>query len=316
MAVPLLHVLVLVAANELQDPRTTSAQQAFQRSVGPDYEVRLVAEQSRAPTDAPDIWVFVQWSEGHTTASVRVQIPHREGDLRRVVRFRPDDLPEEQGRTIGYVLASMLPESRSAEPTEPLPPAPLESAEQRRIRVRKAEDDALSDARTSLDLVLRGTEGFGAQSAGGLGFAADARRQVYGSVWAVLTAGIRFNDVPAAQASSTLRSVGLGVATTKWLGPTRRTSLGARFALLLVDQAMAHFSGDGDEPGVVQQRQQQGAAEAEVEFAWRFAGAAALRGGLGVECVPSPPRVFVEDQLVVQAPTWRGFVTAGLRAYF
>ena len=117
-------LVVLVAAGAARDPTTVAMTAAARDALGgaavevretrvlPNDEAALAAE---ANVHAEAV-VEVGWADGrHRQATLRLHIATAGGRwIERVVRFKPSDAYAERGRTLGFAVASMLPEAGGA----------------------------------------------------------------------------------------------------------------------------------------------------------------------------------------------------------
>ena len=120
-----LVLVMLVQSSDATDPSTSAAIDAAHRTLGADAQVR-VSGYADLPTDeavqklAPgaDAVVVVSWSEGHRHVRLRMLRVADGAWVDRDIGFDVRDASRERGRTIGFALASMLPEGddRSLEP--------------------------------------------------------------------------------------------------------------------------------------------------------------------------------------------------------
>jgi hypothetical protein len=119
-------LIVLVAAGEAADATTRAMAKATREALGPAAHV-VVRETTGEPGDAdvaaveraenPDAVVELSWigvrESHHRQASVRVHL--RTGRwVDRWITFRPTDADGERGRTVGFAIASILPEESPA----------------------------------------------------------------------------------------------------------------------------------------------------------------------------------------------------------
>jgi len=112
-------IVILIAAGEGQSPSTqallASARQALgdQATVGAreasdsPADLTATARQLAAAAVAQSTWL----NQTHTRARIRVRVMGSEGELRRDVAFSPSDDETERGRTLGFTIASMLPDA-------------------------------------------------------------------------------------------------------------------------------------------------------------------------------------------------------------
>jgi len=114
-------LIVLVAAGAAGDPTTVAMKGATRDALGgalvevreargaaPDDDAALATETS-AHADAV---VELGWTDPrHRQATLRVHIASAGRWIERVIAFRPSDAPTEKGRTLGFAVASMLPDA-------------------------------------------------------------------------------------------------------------------------------------------------------------------------------------------------------------
>lgn len=118
-------LIVLVAAGDAADATTHAMARATREALGPTAHV-IVRETPGEPADAdvaatersdnPDAVVELSWigprESRHRQATVRVHL--RTGKwVDRWITFRPTDADAERGRTVGFAIASILPEDSS-----------------------------------------------------------------------------------------------------------------------------------------------------------------------------------------------------------
>jgi hypothetical protein len=121
-------LIVLVAAGEAADATTRAMARATREALGPVAHV-IVRETAGEPGDAdvaavehsdnPDAVVELSWigvrESRHRQASVRMHL--RTGRwVDRWITFRPTDADGERGRTVGFAIASILPEESGEHP--------------------------------------------------------------------------------------------------------------------------------------------------------------------------------------------------------
>jgi hypothetical protein len=121
-------LIVLVATGEATDATTRAMARATREALGPSAHV-IVHETTGEPADAdvaeveraenPDAVVELSWAashEGrHRQASVRMHLKTGRW-VDRWITFRPTDADAERGRTLGFAIASILPEESVGSP--------------------------------------------------------------------------------------------------------------------------------------------------------------------------------------------------------
>ncbi|MGO9832926.1 MAG: hypothetical protein ACLP1X_01790 [Polyangiaceae bacterium] len=124
-------LIVLVAAGAAGDPTTVAMTGATRDALGgasvevretrgpPDDEAALAVEAS----SHAEAIVELRWADArHGQATLRLHIAAGGRWIERVIRFKPSDAYAERGRTLGFEVASMLPEG--AADRSPLPGGP------------------------------------------------------------------------------------------------------------------------------------------------------------------------------------------------
>lgn len=242
------------------------------------------------------------WDATHTQATIHL---HRAGDARwvdRTIVFRATDAPAERGRTIGFAVASMLPEAEQtsvSKPVEVPPPPP-----------RRPYDGPWHG---SFD-----AEAVGALPLGGYGsgLGADLSGQWYVSRLGIRLGGvIRAGDVPPAQATSLIISLAAGVSV-RIVEPTvsQRFGLGLRFDVLATYISLHHLDADDPSP-VVQDRWLPG-ADLVGEGTLQLGPGTGIVLGLGVEASLGSTDVYVARQPVATMGPMRAVGELGVRARF
>ncbi len=178
-----------------------------------DEEAIALADQMRA-----SIVVSVTWSGDQSRAHVHVHFSERPGWLERDVSFSPTDPPAERGRTLGFEIATMVPD---------VPPADTPRIDRPATR---PEDKPIAPKvmrrPTSWSVGLNGVGAFGGDATS-YGIGADARWSFVASGFARAGGAMRFGRVLAADASSLTFVPALGVGFS--LGePESRVRFGAR----------------------------------------------------------------------------------------
>lgn len=130
-------LIVLVAAGEANSATTRAMTRTAHEALGPSSHV-AVQETNGDPSDAEalaaehkegsDAVVELVWIDArHREVRLRAHLARSRHWLERSIDFRPSDVESERGRTLGFALASILPES---EPPSPAPgPTPSQAPE-------------------------------------------------------------------------------------------------------------------------------------------------------------------------------------------
>jgi hypothetical protein len=321
-------VLVLVATSEAHSPATASMVRAATAALG-DTTSLVVQEVSSTPDDAGAIAAAanahaealaeITWGDSkHLVARVRV---HVEGAARwsdRELGFEVGDDETERGRTIGYTLASMLPERVDEAVTAPPPSAaPAPPPPPLAVVAPPSRDAPAAPSRGSVhgSIDAAAIAGFGVGGeAGGVGASIAARWSFSHALALRVGLALRAGDVDVAAATSKSYAGALGLAWRVELPWIRRVELGARGDLLVLRESLSHFDFDDATP-VAAARWIPG-ADLLVEGDWRFADSVSLFVAAGGEAAFGTTDVFLAGIRVTQIPPLRGVGELGVRARF
>jgi hypothetical protein len=333
-------VVILVAAGSAADPTTYAIERSASAALGRSARV-LVREAAAAPTDAealaaapagPCAIVEMSWSDrAHHAAVLRVHVAGNDAGngasngagsgrwLDRTIGFGPNDADAERARTLGFALASMIPDAAAApEPEEPPPPAPSASVSPGLPPVAepdRAEPDSwISPGHFALDMFAVGAAGLGSpvQTAG-----------AEGALEAFLTppfslrfgGSVRAGSVSVAHGSVLSLMGTAGVAIHPWR-PGRGRPFGASFRVdyVIAGQSLSHDSPAGSTTST-RSRALSG-ADAVAELEWRCAPGVELLLGAGIEEVFATTYVDLNGLRVATLPPTSALGEAGLRLPF
>ncbi len=278
----LLIVIICVASGEGVAPATVAMAATVRETLGVTVRVdEACADEACATpvcdgaTDARGTLVArVDWVDGADTAVVHMATPGLVAE-RRVV-FRPSDAPSDRGRSLAYLLASMVPDDPSilwpapapdAPSSPPAPPPPEPPPEEppatTPVNERHASDRSAMDAERSphtddaADAPSQSAFALEAMGEASLGLFDDGTSRAFGG-----GLDIRYRLAPrlAAYVAADVRggSVGRASATTLYVAlhggiAFRWLSVGSERPLLTAElgaglggarQSMAHFSSD------------------------------------------------------------------------
>jgi hypothetical protein len=124
-----LSVVILVAAGGAADPATLAIERAASEALGRTARI-VVRESMGTPTDGEALAVGseegeraaveVIWADGaHRLAMLRVHLAGSGRWIDRAIGFGAGDADSERGRTIGFAVASMLPEPEAGAEARP-----------------------------------------------------------------------------------------------------------------------------------------------------------------------------------------------------
>ena len=132
MLLAAVSVLVIVTSGEPPDGSTPAMEQALRGALGRDVPVAVrtagegASDESLVATASSEhaaLLVVVVWSERPRRATLRVVKPSEGRWTDREIRFDNGDVATERGRTVGFALASMVPEEALSPPERaPAPP--------------------------------------------------------------------------------------------------------------------------------------------------------------------------------------------------
>jgi hypothetical protein len=303
----------------------------------PASDAQALAAEQRAHADAV---VEVTWAEGgHRQATLRVHLARGDRWVDRSIGFHASDADAERGRTIGFAVASMIPEASGGTSTEPEPPsppvvtppvptgvlptpplAPLPSV----IEPPPAVDRVVAPppatraaAARRPDVVAIDVVGLGA--AGGdfdsLGAAASVHWFPASWLGLRLGGGARAGNVQAAQAT-TLTLLGSAGAVLYPLRASASHPFGVwiRADYVLEHPSLTHFS--ASTPSSSTQQRWMSGMDALVGVEWRFSSEVGVLAGIGGEDVFSSTYVQVSGVPVATLPPLRGVAEAGFRLGF
>jgi hypothetical protein len=301
-------VLLLVARGDMQQPAMAALTRAAETVLGPqshivfheqpkalgDDEAIALADQMRA-----SMVVTVTWSSDQSRAHVHVHFADRSGWLERDVSFSPLDPPTERGRTLGFEIATMVPDLPPSQTPPPLA-APVAKPEEPPLMPVAARASAWA-------VDLNGTGAVGGEATG-YGIGAGARWSFVPSAFVRAGGAVRFGRVLPANATSTtwVPAIGVGYLSA---GPSSRVRVGARADGLAMFTELSRSS-----PAEARGRWTPGIdLMAEVELA---ASPVAIAGAIGAEYAFGSTTVRVGETDATTLPRLRLMAELGLRLRF
>ena len=310
-----LVVVLLVSAEDVESAQTGGVSRGLEDALEPGSVV-LVRMSPVAPASADlakvassaraDAVATVTWTDGEGRhAHIRVQRANASAAAERDLDFKPSDAPAELGKTVGFAIASMLP--NVVDPGSPTPP-------EQRSAVRESHDGGeppMDDTRSpswGLDLTFAAMTGIGG-TAGGLGSGGGLRRDLGSALSVRVAATVTRGAVPDARATLTVVRPRGGIGAVLVRG--RTVTIGARVEIgpwfYLVDRSGSSPSSGG---------RWLGGAEGEAEVAWTVAPRVALTFALGLDVAFGTTRVIVGEEQRASIPPVRGVGDAGMRVSF
>ena len=307
-----LTLIVLVAAGEANDRATLAMERAARGALAPDTRLEI-REARGAPSDAEaladerrahaDVVAEILWSDPtHRRATLRLHFAGSSRWIDRSIGFAASDADAERGRTVGFALLSMLPETPPATPIPTPTPTPTP--------IPPGSPDHLPSA-------LVEVTGLGAigGDANGLGAAGGAHWFALRPLSLRVGGGVLAGSLARVQGTTTTAFASAGLSLHPWRAvPDRPFGLSVRVDYLVLRQSITHFSPDDPSPATL--ARWLSGVDAAVEVEWLFAKDVGALLGAGIVDVFDATFVDLRDVRVATIPPVRGFAEAGLRIRF
>ena len=229
---PAIIVLLVVARGEMQAPPLADLTHAAERALGTESRIVLHEEVAPLPDDdavalaeqmRTTVVVELNWSADRTRAHLHVHFVDRPGWLERDLVFAAEEPLTERGRTLGFEIATMVPD---------VPPrtATQGEARPRRDEPSEAPSIAARAERSSIAIDLYGVGAVGGDATG-FGFGAAARYISSSGVFVRAGGEARFGRVAPVDGESiaVLPAIGGGFMSS---APGGRLHIGARIDAL------------------------------------------------------------------------------------
>jgi hypothetical protein len=304
---------MLVAATEALGGSPTVA--VFEAAPPTDAEALRVEETAGVRAVAQVIWL----DRSRARATIRLHVARTDRWIDRSLTFSADDKQVERGRTLGFAVASMLPEADAAlrstrSPSRSPSPSPSDEQPSPLAAPPPTRTPVLRQRFAGLSLIggndLQGV-------AAGLGGALEAAVPASDTFALRFSAGLRGGGIASVSATGLNITVGAGAAWSPWAGQVdRRLDLALRTDALLILQAVRHTRSSGESewkatplPG----------ADVLVEAGWRLGGDLHAVAAIGLEAAFGSVDVSVVTSSQTQTatiPALRAVGQAGLRLYF
>ena len=317
---PVAVLAILVTTGEAHGPVSAALFSAASEVMGTSDAVALVEAPVLSDAEALRVErassaraiVQLGWHDPeHLRAWLRLHAARTDRWIDREIVFSSTDTPAERGRTLGFAIASMLPEGDPtlAPPTAEAPRAPTPAPTTMTM--------ATTTERYAASLACLAGEGLGGP-ASGLGADATLERFVSPRVSLGLTVAARFGRIADIDAREVTSSGGLGAAL--WpVAPTatRRLGVALRGDALLLYHAISHADLDG---ATAWKGQALPGADLKVEGLWRVSDTLDLLLGAGTEIAFGTIDVTVAAAPPAggsaHIPVLRAVAEGGLRARF
>jgi hypothetical protein len=310
MASSLITVMLIVAPVGSSDPAPDAVARALRLALGPDVTVSVERRPS-PPADAEALSLrpgatgaaiaeVIFRDDEHRSALVRIYLEPRRTWVDHTIDFDPSDAVTERERTIGFTIASMLPEIPEAKPHAPAPrPIPPPPPAERQLG---AFDSAVTFAQA--------LGGYG----GGIGASLGASLDLSASFSAGIRLAARVGEVAPASATSTLLEGGIGLRWGRYGSSRSRLLWGTKVDLLATRYELIHLSPDDDAPRHLARWLP--AAALTFELGWALTDAASFVGRAGGEALLGETHVFVHGREVAAISPWRALSAVGLVVRF
>jgi hypothetical protein len=346
MTVPV-TILILVAAGERSD-LTRAMTGATHDALGPNAIV-AVRDVTGTPSDSEalaveqhenvDAVVELTWVDvRHQQASVRMHVVHDRRWVERSIGFLPSDADSERGRTLGFAIASILPENpvvgeaaRAGSTTSPVGPdgtephgeppppprpesRPLSSAAPAMSVPQPVAAPTLGrakESRIAVDALAIGSLGLNG-SANSLGGSAALQWFAFRRLSLRIGAGLRGGDIDAAQATTLTMTVCAGPVFHLWrTNEPGSFGVSARVEYALVLESLTHFA-----LGTATKSRFLSGVDFVADGSWRVGSDVDIVAGAGLEDVFGTTYVVVAGKQVDSLPTLSPVAEVGLRLEF
>ncbi len=322
---PVVLLVVLVTAADAEAPGTPAALSALREAVGARGDVRL---RTLAPGESPEraasrdgASVVLHWEENGKRAHLRVHprtsSPGASAWFERDLGFDERDAVEERGRAVGFALVAMLPDdlARPNEPPRVATARVVPPSDPPTIPPRDPSEGPRPRAPSFGELEVRGQL---ALAPGGFGGGVGA--SVGGQIFLGKTFGIHIDlalrGAVAAEVEATGSYLRAGGGLAVRGAVARDLELGASLDVLVLREAMSHFSSDGDEPVPVVEARALPGVRAEGRLAYFLTSSAAVSVGVGIETAVGATEIFRDGKVVGSIVPVRLGIEPGVRIRF
>jgi hypothetical protein len=308
MTSTLITVILIVAPVGSSDPSPDAVARALRQALGPETTVSVERRPS-LPADTEALSLrpsaagaavaeVIFRDDEHKSALVRVYLEPRRTWVDHAITFDPADAVTERERTIGFTIASMLPEAREALPeAKPLPPTT------RPVAPTEEHDVGAFDAAVTAAQALGG---YG----GGIGASLGTSLDLSPILSVGLRLGARLGEVAPANATSTLFEGGLGLRLGRYGSERSRLVWAGRIDLLATRYELIHLSPDDDAPR--HQARWLPAAALTFEAGWALTHAASVVARGGGEALLGETHVFTHGREVATISPWQALAAVGV----
>ena len=315
-------LILLVVPGEAPDAAVQAMTASARTVLGASAEVRLMegGAESDGATEAAMLRAHgsaaaqIRWNAGRVHIHLFTSKDHRWTE--RDIGFSEGDAPSERGRTVGFAVASMMPDVVPSPPLAPellptaLPPVEVPPPAASSVAVPPRRWRGALDVGATGALALKG---YG----GGFGFGLAGTWYVVPHLGLRAGGQARFGELAVAQSTTFSANGTLGLAWNiggdggNALGPF---GVGGRVDALVQYVTVSHLS--SDDPSPARQSRWLAGADFLAEGSFHFASSGALVVGVGGEVVFGSTDVYVKNQLSATLMPFRAVGEIGLRVRF
>lgn len=356
--VTILLIAIAAGPGKTADPFTPAVARATRDALGSGTDV-VVRQLEKLPSDGDavslaaqahaDAVVEVSWSlPDHLHTTIRMQRTGTARWMDRDIGFRDVDEPDERSRTVGFAIASMLPEyAARAEAAAPLvtpaaeapkpassgpeagapraanpssPPEPTPPKEER--SPAPAEEDEASAPSSGPSPPPNGSSRISAGAlaafaigdrGGAVGGFIDFRQRLSRTLSLRVGANGRTGFTPLASVNTRGFAGAAGVAWSAWVSSNQRASVGLRVDALMT---VVEFRYQSATLATTEKEKALPGADVALEGSYFFAPWLGVVSAVGAEALFGQTNVFIDDQKKTSLGPVHPVVELGLRAAF
>lgn len=310
--------MVFVLSTQPQGPTTESFARAAQDVLGEDSslviqpveEARLDLGQVAEDTGADGV-VELAFREDGTGVTIHSYARDGQRLTQREVTFSEQDLQEERGRLLGYLVGSMFADEVEKPPPEPPPPAPAPL----RVVIQDVPPPSRQAPRLPNLVELSGVLAVDPTGeAGGVGASAAGLLRLWRRLFLRASVAGRVGEIPTAYADSSTLNLGLGLGLHVWGDGGEGPEMHLRSEALATWIRVTHQS--PDDATVVEQHRALGGGATVATLGYRFSPEVGVFAGAGVEVMAGRTDISVEGVRVASLDPLRFLTELGFRVAF
>lgn len=320
---PVVLLVVLVTSADAEAPGTPAALSALREAVGTRGDVRLrtlaPGESAESAASREGASVVLHWEENGKRAHLRVHprtsATGASGWFERDLGFDERDALEERGRAVGFALVAMLPDDLARPIAPPSAPPPVPPSPEVPGRAPSPAPRDRPPPPPFGELEVRGQLAVAPGGYGG-GVGASVGGQIFLGKSLGVHVDFALRGAVAAEVESTASYLRAGGGLAARGAVARNLELGGSLDVLVLREAMSHFSSDGDEAVPVVEARALPGLRAEGRIAYFLTSSAAVSLGVGVETALGKTEVFRDGKVVGDIVPVRLGVEPGVRIRF